>query len=104
MGTTSFPLLISSEANHRLHWTTLRNSPGGFSESYSPMGKPSKISENLSRNLHKSSRNLEKSQGKSNLSRDDQKVQLASVFYLILQLLIRPTLEVAPFQGEPFSK
>merc|ERR1712037_1092877 len=33
-----------------------------------------------------------------------QKVQLASVFYLILQLLIRPTLEVAPFQGEPFSK
>ena len=65
----------------------LQNWHGGFSESFSPMAKPWKISENLPRNLHtyfKRSGEIKFIQRwpKSPVT---QKVQLACVFYLILQ-------------------
>ena len=94
---------VPFQANLHLHWTTQQNSPGGFSESYSPTAKPWKISEIFK----KSAQTLKKSGKISGEIKfvlrwpkpsDHKKVQLASIFYIFYFKLIRPTLEVAHFQ------
>ena len=94
---------ILFQANLHLHWTTQQNSPGGFSESYSPTAKPWKISEifkKSAQNPQEIWKNLLRNQICLEMTKAQwpQKVQLASIFYIFYFKLIRPTLEVAHFQ------